>query len=599
MSAKDQIKQIVDYFKREPQLKDKTDGMAEGLMLGAQLADDANELSKETDASFKALQREYTENGNGSQTTAEINVARDGEQVLDDRLKRDFGNVNAQLAQNEHKIEGLWVSPEEFGAIGDGLTNDTEAIQKAINFIGNNGGGTVYFSNSYVVSPTEIGNTGALYMKYDNVKIVGKGRTKSKIKFLTYGMKDPQTTSYIFNGKKWRGNCFAFDVGSKVVNGTVFKDIEIDGSVANIDSDSFDGSNKLIGSIGQTRINDLLIENCWIHNSFGELVYSAGINGKAVMINNIFDSTRGNGVTFSGEVTFERNEVKNTRYGGVEQALWEGKPCVYKNNTFLNNAVFHFGTQHGSTIEEYTTNLTIEGNIFGYTSFDNVTGVALTSINGATVIGNKFIDCSRDNGGNCAAVVITNNTDYLPLNIVENIIIENNTFISDKKTMTKVLRLVPPTPSGKTIAGNNIMFANNKTMVTNGGLAHGVEIGTLVASGGLIQNMIFKGNEFFGMKRYDKTAHYPTATKIQDLFLPRGMVNITGWFNLTNTATVRLYARYNTKSGYVEKNIVNFSDVQGLQVGSTQIYLDKQQESQVQLWAICTDSNATLSYEIN
>lgn len=103
MSAKDQIKQIVDYFKREPQLKDKTDGMAEGLLLGAQLADDANELSKETDASFKALQREYTENGNGSQTAAEITVARDGELVLDDRLKRDFGNVNAQLAQTNYE----------------------------------------------------------------------------------------------------------------------------------------------------------------------------------------------------------------------------------------------------------------------------------------------------------------------------------------------------------------------------------------------------------------------------------------------------------------------------------------------------------------
>lgn len=107
MSAKDQIKQIVDFFKKEPQLKDKTDGMAEGLLLGAQLADDANELSKETDASFKALQREYTENGNGSQTTAEITVARDGELVLDDRLKRDFGNVNAQLAQNKLNDEQL------------------------------------------------------------------------------------------------------------------------------------------------------------------------------------------------------------------------------------------------------------------------------------------------------------------------------------------------------------------------------------------------------------------------------------------------------------------------------------------------------------
>lgn len=107
MSAKDQIKQLVDYFKSEPRLEEKTDAMGDGLMLGANLADEANELSKETDASFKVLQREYTENGNGSQTTAEINVARDGELVLDDRLKRDFGNVNAQLAQNEQEINKL------------------------------------------------------------------------------------------------------------------------------------------------------------------------------------------------------------------------------------------------------------------------------------------------------------------------------------------------------------------------------------------------------------------------------------------------------------------------------------------------------------
>lgn len=99
MSTKEQIKRIVDLFKVEPNLKDKTDGMAEGLLLGGQLADESNERSKETENKLKQLQREYTENGNGSQTTAEISLARDGEQVLADRLKRDHDEVTAQLAQ--------------------------------------------------------------------------------------------------------------------------------------------------------------------------------------------------------------------------------------------------------------------------------------------------------------------------------------------------------------------------------------------------------------------------------------------------------------------------------------------------------------------
>lgn len=157
MSAKDQIKQIVDYFKREPQLKDKTDGMAEGLLLGANLADDANELSKETDASLKALQREYTENGNGSQSTAEITVARDGELVLDDRLKRDFGNINAQLAQTIYNLNQLMINvatpPYNVNPTSTSVSA-TEGINAAIEFASSKGGGTVYVpshSSSYMI----------------------------------------------------------------------------------------------------------------------------------------------------------------------------------------------------------------------------------------------------------------------------------------------------------------------------------------------------------------------------------------------------------------------------------------------------------------
>jgi len=133
MSASEQIKRVVDLFKREPQLKDKTDGMAEGLLLGAQLADESNERSKDVDGKFKQLQREYTENGNGTQTTAEINIARDGESVLADRLKRDHDEVTAQLAQKANKeetrLKAQKIEPEDWSeralalATGQGTIN--------------------------------------------------------------------------------------------------------------------------------------------------------------------------------------------------------------------------------------------------------------------------------------------------------------------------------------------------------------------------------------------------------------------------------------------------------------------------------------------
>lgn len=61
MSAKDQVIQLVDYFKKERYLKDKTDAMGDGLMLGANLADEANERSKDATETTLAVQEKYKE----------------------------------------------------------------------------------------------------------------------------------------------------------------------------------------------------------------------------------------------------------------------------------------------------------------------------------------------------------------------------------------------------------------------------------------------------------------------------------------------------------------------------------------------------------
>lgn len=186
MSAKEQVKKVVDYFLKEPRLEEKTEAMGEGLMLGANLADEANEISKEVNQSFKQLQREYTENGNGAQTTAEINIARDGEQVLGDRLNRDFGNVNAQLAHAENvlnmmKYKNLYVSDFPRLAVE---VDDTGRIQRAFDEanrlfeFSNSVGNSLYYQTIItVVFDPSIYTVSSVVTLGKGLRIESKGRT--------------------------------------------------------------------------------------------------------------------------------------------------------------------------------------------------------------------------------------------------------------------------------------------------------------------------------------------------------------------------------------------------------------------------------------
>jgi polygalacturonase len=50
--------------------------------------------------------------------------------------------VSVPVITSEKLIRPLWVNVKDFGAIGDGVTNDTAAFQSAINTVAD--GGTVY-----------------------------------------------------------------------------------------------------------------------------------------------------------------------------------------------------------------------------------------------------------------------------------------------------------------------------------------------------------------------------------------------------------------------------------------------------------------------
>lgn len=161
MSAKDQIKQIVDYFKREPQLKDKTDGMAEGLLLGANLADEANERSKEATTTTKAIQDKYKEqilaqdlNPNKDPELVDL---RNGYDTAGERIKKSFYDIAVQL--DKFKIPEL---------------DDTPRILRAIASLPNTGGAILLPQGETLISRL-------IEITKPNVSILSLGGTTIKL----------------------------------------------------------------------------------------------------------------------------------------------------------------------------------------------------------------------------------------------------------------------------------------------------------------------------------------------------------------------------------------------------------------------------------
>lgn len=471
MSAKDQIKQIVDFFKRENYLRDKTDGMAEGLLLGASLADEANELSKDVQAQVDQLVIE----GDSSVEAAQARVDADGKSyvTLKKRLDEKEQEVTAQLAQ-------MVINVKKFGAVGNGVNDDSQAIRSAMQVLRERKGGVLYFPiGTYLVSGNDTLAPNPqvnFYLNFSNLKIEGESKHGSIIKVADGQLKESLFGNYNVEGlKNIEATNITFDL-----NGQNNKQLE--------------GSRASKAALFTYFIDDYHIHNCVFLNAPGEHVVYSGMslsdeNAKNIHIHdNVFLNTA--------------DSIEGNVYAIDHSAIFTtGKNIRIYNNDFINENYSYKAT----AIECDASNAEIFGNYIKRYQFPfivasdagqfvggNYSGTKKTTAHNVNIHDNTILDCFENinlysyNLGGIKNINFHSNT----IKLVDDVNLRGTSYLFRCKNMNGFLV--------EDISIYNNDFSTNGDFTVKKGVSNGIDIDHVL--GLKVYNNTFKNIGGFGVR---------------------------------------------------------------------------------------------------
>lgn len=315
------------------------------------------------------------------------------------------------------------VKHADWGAVGDGSTDDTTAIQSAITAIAAAGGGVLYFPwGTYKVTDTlNIDNT--------SIKICGDGAEHSIIK-QTVDTSAAAVIDFDSNNRDDKVVIDGISVTTTVVGATSGIDITFTGGAADDRTTPY--------------INDVYVgphKDSSATAYFTDNIVFSGVD-KAKIVNSIIAGHDTLVAGSDGISGISNCHISNVTFENLEIAIALGSNAVISNNRFRSVAVA-IDAQGSTTTSVITGNLfdsiatigirfagagpiahkyhTITGNTF--TSSDNdcdfITGVDVTKLN--TITGNTFFGAT---GSTSTGITLGSNSD-------ENVIVGNLFFTLD------------------------------------------------------------------------------------------------------------------------------------------------------------------------
>ena len=280
------------------------------------------------------------------------------------------GAINRTINEKAQDI----VSVKDFGAKGDGTTDDTTAIQNAIN-----SGKSIYFPDGVY------GITAQLNLTVSNIQIYGNGT----IKFLSS-----------FN--KTSGNLYAFYVTG---NNILFEGLSFDGSAVTLatTNNAFIWNQGAQVNVSKCTFTSLPYGGSNVNCAFACTVDSTTPNCRAEF--NYFNNCpgavffKGNSCVAIGNVILNPHDVSIALNGSnCTKCIVIGNVI---NNSSLNSCAGHIG------VEESAREWVIKGNtIFGVTGY----GIGANNYSSTQAVEGGIIEGNIINGGNAT---VTNSTAFI------------------------------------------------------------------------------------------------------------------------------------------------------------------------------------------
>lgn len=217
----------------------------------------------------------------------------------------------------------------DFGAKGDGRTDDTKAIQSAINYIAEMGGGTLYFpAGIYMISNQKIPGKAIAIKLQSHVELVGDKKGNSVLKLLP---NQPNFSRIL--------------TSDKAINWKI-KRLILDGNF--LAQPNPLNPNEHLGGLFIDQSSNIVVDSCKFINTGGDGIGMRGVS-KIKISNSYFNGNRRNGLTLGSG--FSDVNVSNCYFGKeIKHSPIDTEPnfgtcgkVVIENNLIETDNLITFG----------------------------------------------------------------------------------------------------------------------------------------------------------------------------------------------------------------------------------------------------------------